>query len=163
MSTTDSGLILPFNAMREEATEQGPPRAPFVEKINRALKELDPYLELVYIGPRATKAIPGVEPGMWHIRRTPPGLIDSYWPIMGPDKEYVEPTMQIVENMKAADLWREGALQELRDRQIHKAEKKRKAAELDREQAKDATAADIRAAHRVFGEGGMKKRKQFQG
>lgn len=163
MSTTDSGLILPFNAMREEATEQGPPRAPFVKQINAALKEIDPHLELVYIGPRTSLAIPGVQPGMWHVRRTPPGMIDSYWPVMGPDKEYVEPTMKLVEDMKASDLWRKGALQELRDRQIRKAQEKKKAAELDREQARDVAVSDIRAARRVFGEGGMKKRKQFQG
>lgn len=160
---TDSGLILPLNAMRDEAVQHGPPLAPFVFQINRELRELDPYLELVWIGPRASLKIPGIVPGRWHVRRSPPGLLDSYWPVMGPNKEYAEPTMKLIEDMKSADLWRKGALQELRNRQIKAAEKKTKALALDREQAKDQMAEDFRAAGRVFGEGGMKKRKQFKG
>jgi len=163
MPKTSTGLIVPLNAVRDEAVEQGPPRAPFVKQINAELKKLDPYLELVWIGPNAARGvIPGVEPGRWHIRRTPPGIIHSYWPIMGPDKEYVDPSMKIIEDMKAADLWREGALQELRDRQVREAEKKATAAELEREQNVDIAAMDIRAGKRVFGDGGLKKRRMFK-
>ena len=163
MKQTASGLIVPLNAIREEAVEQGPPVAPFVGQINTELKKLDPYLELVWIGPRAARGpIPGIEPGRWHIRRTPPGTIDSYWPSMGPDREYVEPTLQIIEDMKRADLWREGALQELRDRQVRKAEQAKKDAELAREQNLDEAKISVRAASRVFGQGGMKKRTQFK-
>lgn len=164
MPKTSSGLIVPLNAIREEAVDQGPPRAPFVKQINAELQSLDPYLELVWIGPNAKRGlIPGVEPGRWHIRRTPPGIIHSYWPIMGPEGEYVDPSLQIIEDMKAADLWREGALQELRDRQIREAEKKKKAAELEREQNRDTAAESIRAGKRVFGDGGLTKRKMFKG
>lgn len=164
MPETDSGLIVPLNAMREEAIDQGPPIAPFVKQLNAELQALDPYLELVWIGPNAARGvIPGIEPGRWHIRRTPPDLIHSYWPIMGPDGEYAEPTMKLIEDMKEADLWREGALQELRDRQVREAEKKKKAAELEREQNRDQAAESIRASRRVFGNGGMKKRKMFRG
>lgn len=163
MPKTSSGLIVPLNAIREEAVDQGPPRAPFVKQINRELQSLDPYLELVWIGPNAKRGlIPGVEPGRWHIRRTPPGIIHSYWPIMGPEGEYVDPSLQIIEDMKAADLWREGALQELRDRQIREAEKKKKAAELEQEQNRDTAAESIRAGRRVFGDGGLTKRKMFR-
>ena len=98
MPKTSSGLIVPLNAMREEAVDPGPPVAPFVKQINAELQKLDPYLELVWIGPNAARGvIPGVEPGRWHVRRTPPGIIHSYWPIMGPDKEYAEPTMKLIE------------------------------------------------------------------
>ena len=163
MPKTSSGLIVPLNAVREEAVEQGPPRAPFVRQINAELQKLDPYLELVWIGPNAERGlIPGIEPGRWHIRRIPPGLIHSYWPVMGPDGEYIDPTMKLIEDMKAADLWREGALQELRDRQVREAEKKEKDAELAREQSRDVAAMDLRAGRRVFGNGGLKKRKQFK-
>lgn len=163
MPETSSGLIVPLNAMREEAIDQGPPVAPFVKQINAELRALDPHLELVWIGPNAKRGlIPGVEPGRWHIRRTPPGLIHSYWPVMGPDGEYVDPSMKIIEDMKAADLWREGALQGLRERQIKEAERKEKDAQLAREQTVDIAAMDIRAGKRVFGEGGLKKRKQFR-
>jgi hypothetical protein len=164
MPKTSTGLIVPLNAVRDEAVEQGPPRAPFVKQINAELKKLDSYLELVWIGPNAARGvIPGVEPGRWHIRRTPPGIIHSYWPVMGPDKEYVDPSMKIIEDMKAADLWREGALQELRDRQVREAEKKAKAADLEREQNVDVASMDIRAGKRVFGDGGLKKRRMFKG
>lgn len=163
MPKTSTGLIVPLNAMRDEAVDQGPPRAPFVKQINQELQSLDPYLELVWIGPNAKRGlIPGVEPGRWHIRRTPPGIIHSYWPVMGPDGEYVDPSLKIIEDMKAADLWREGALQELRDRQIREAEKKKKEAELEQEQNRDTAAADIRAGRRVFGDGGLTKRKMFR-
>lgn len=164
MPKTSSGLIVPLNAMRDEAVDQGPPAAPFVRELNAELKQLDPYLELVWIGPNAKRGlIPGVEPGRWHIRRTPPGLIHSYWPVMGPDGKYVDPSFKIIDDMKAADLWREGALQELRDRQVREAEKKAKEAELEREQNKDVAAMDIRAGKRVFGDGGLKKRRMFKG
>jgi hypothetical protein len=149
--------------MREEAIEAGPPRAPFVREINTELHKLDPYLELVYVGPRASRKIPGLEPGYWHIRRSAPGVLDSYFPIMGPEREVRDPDFQIIEDMKKADLWRKGALQELRDRQVREAEKKKKAAELSKEQGIDQAAESIRAASRVFGEGGMKKRTQFRG
>jgi hypothetical protein len=150
--------------MREESLEQGPPRAPFVKEVNAELKKVDPYLEIVYVGPRARRnAVPGLEPGYWHVRRSAPGVVDSYWPIMGPEREYIDPSPQIVEDMKKADLWRPGALQELRDRQEKEAAKKRKAAELAREQNIDTAAESIRAARRVFGRGGMKKRTQFKG
>lgn len=163
MRQTESGLIVPLNAMRDEAVEQGPPLAPFVKQINAELQQLDPYLELVWIGPNAERGlIPGIEPGRWHIRRTPPDLIHSYWPVMGPDGEYAEPTMKLIEDMKAADLWREGALQELRDRQVREAEKRQKEADLAREQNLDAAKEDARAASRVFGVGGLEKRKQFK-
>jgi hypothetical protein len=148
--------------MRDEAVEQGPPRAPFVREIDRELKKVDPYLELVYVGPRASRKIPGLEPGRWHIRRSAPGVLDTYWPIMGENKEYVEPTFQIIEDMKKADLWRKGALQELRDRQERKAKEARRAEELTREQNLDTAAEGVRAARRVFGEGGMKKRVRFK-
>lgn len=164
MPKTSTGLIVPLNAMRDEAVDQGPPSAPFVKQINAELKKLDQHLELVWIGPNAKRGlIPGIEPGRWHIRRTPPGLIHSYWPIMGPDKEYVDPSMKIIEDMKAADLWREGALQELRDRQVRQAEEKAKASELEREQNVDVATMDIRAGKRVFGDGGLKKRRMFKG
>lgn len=163
MPKTSSGLIVPLNAMREEAIDQGPPRAPFVREINAELKKLDQYLELVWIGPNAKRGlIPGVEPGRWHIRRTPPGTIHSYWPVMGPEGEYVDPSFKIIDDMKAADLWREGALQELRDRQVREAERKKKEAELEREQNVDVAAADLRAGGRVFGQGGLTKRKMFR-
>lgn len=163
MPKTSSGLIVPLNAMREEAVEQGPPLAPFVGQINKELKGLDPHLELVWIGEKAVEgAAPGIVPGRWHIRRTPPGMIHSYWPIMGPDKEYVEPTLQIIEDMKRADLWRKGALQELREKQIREAKQAEKDAELAREQNQDVAAEDFRAGKRVFGSGGMKKRVQFK-
>ncbi len=163
MPKTSSGLIVPLNAMREQAVEQGPPYSPLVKQINAELKGLDPYLELVWIGPKAEEGvIAGIVPGRWHIRRTPPGLIHSYWPIMGPDKEYVEPSLGIIEDMKAADLWREGALQELRERQLRQSEQAKKDAELAREQNIDVAAMDIRAGSRVFGSGGLKKRKMFK-
>jgi hypothetical protein len=156
-----SGLILPFNAMRDEAVEQGPPRAPFVSQINAELKQLDPYLELVWIGHRAKGGlIPGIEPGHWHVRRTPPGMIHSYWPVMGPNKEYAEPTMKLIEDMKAADLWREGALQQLRNRQIRAAKKAEKKKQLEDEQVKDIIKMDTRAGLRVNGDAGLTKRKK---
>ena len=163
MPKTSSGLIVPLNAIRDEAVDQGPPQAPFVKEINRELQALDPYLELVWIGPNAARGvIPGVEPGRWHIRRTPPGIIHSYWPVMGPEGEYVDPSMKLIEDMKAADLWREGALQELRDRQVREAEERKRKAELAREQNRDTAAMDLRAGGRVFGKGGLTKRKMFK-
>lgn len=154
-------LVYALNAERDAAVD--PAGNPYVKQINRELKQVDRHLEVVWVGERVPVGmLPGVVPGRWHVRRTPPGQIDSYWPILAEDGGFRDLDMGLIENMKKADLWRDGALEELRQRRYKRMAAKAKAAALEREQAKDLLGMDLRAAGRVFGDGGMKKRKQFK-
>lgn len=73
--------------------------------VDAALKSLNHRLELVWVGEHATT--PGLVPVRWHVRRRDrdAGVMDMYFPITGPDGEYVEPTMGVVETMRRSDLW----------------------------------------------------------
>lgn len=88
-------------------------------QLARALKTLDPYLELVFANAKADA--PGLVPERWHIRRRNPETIDTYWPLIGDNGEYVEPSMDVIDQLRKRDMWREDTNQEIRR---HKAEKK---------------------------------------
>lgn len=157
-----SNLWLPPDVERSQAIDEGASQIAEAKRVTAALKETDPYLELVFIAERAP-AFPGIEPGRWHVRRSQEGFQDNYWPITGPDGEYVAPSMKVVEAMKAADLWRQGALQDLRDRMDRAQRDREKASELEAEQRKDEIRATWRAAKRVAGDGGLSRQKWGKG
>lgn len=130
--------------------------------LEKELKKVDPHLEVHYIDSEVAKLPPaqravGIVPARWHIVRRNPKGIDAWFPIMGPNGEYAEPALAVAESMKRADLWRKGALLELRERQEKEA--KRKAAEelLLSEQRKDEVRHNYEAAKRTRGDGGLTK------
>lgn len=108
-------------------------RAGWLKHFDAELRKLDQRLSLVRAGTQFT--MPGLVPGYWHVkRRNDPPAMDSYLPLMGPDGEFVEPHMGILENLKRQDLQRDGALDELRKREERERE--------DQEKAKRFRAAD---------------------
>lgn len=147
-----------WNRLRKEIArddEQG-------RALEKELKELDPRLRVRFVGriPEGHFS-PGMKENRWHILREGEfeNEIDHYLPILGPNFEYRPPEMKVVEDMKKADLWREGALDKLfreRERQI---ENDKKAAELKREQLTDEMAVAYRAAKRVKGDEKLLKEK----
>lgn len=151
-----------FNRERERLIAEWSRADLNAKRLTRELKKLDPHLELGFCDPEAAKnrpedLAPGVVPGRWHVIRKNPKGLDSYFPIMGPNKEYVEPTDKIIEDMKAADLWRRGALQELNDRLRRNAEKQKRQEQTENEQRRDEIAEIYRAVRRMPGDGGMER------
>lgn len=158
------GLILPADIERERLVDDARRQDYLAKALTKELKRLDPYLEIVYIGERVSQVkpedgAPGVVPGRWHVVRHNPETVDSYFPIMGLNGEFREPTFKLIEDMKEADLWRKGALQDLRDRQIKAADRRAYEKRHILEGKKDEAALAYRAAKRVPGEGGMTKRQ----
>lgn len=169
MPTTPAGLIVPvsreermraINARLEQMEEAGDD--PQAEKLERELRTIDDRLRVVKISPRAGELPPnargpGVIPGRWHIKLlTHPR--NAYFPICGPDWEYREPEMALVEEMKKRDLWKPGALEKIRKAEEDEERRRIRAAILEREQGEDEVAAAYRAAKRVRGDGGEHRR-----
>ncbi len=113
--------------------------------IGRALKALDPRLGVVYITDSAP-ADNGVVPGRWHVRvQNKPPAPDSYIPITTESGGYREPDSGVIHEMQRRDLQTHG---------IPKLER----TESPKPDYTEEIAADVRAAWRVPGEGGMKRR-----
>lgn len=125
----------------------------------RELREIDPALDVVYIGENAPSEFPDIKPGRWHIRRRGGGQLDTYFALVGPDGEYREPGAWLIDEFKARDLWNPKNMQDLMDRQRKMREDAMRKAQTDREGKVDNAAASARAALRVPGEGGMTKRR----
>lgn len=140
-----------MNRLRAEltqASEQG-------RALERELQTLDPQLVVRFVGDIPPDHFsPGMVRNRWHIVKQGEfeNQLDHYLPIVGPNLEYRNPEMQIVEDMKKADLWRDGALERLfaeRERQV---KAKEDAAKLKKEQIQDEMALAYRAAKRVKGD-----------
>lgn len=108
--------------------------------VDAMLKDLDPRLELVWIKEGATAV--GLIPSRWHIRRRNEETLDSYFPLVGPNDEYVEPNSGHVEMMRRGDLWNRDVVAEIQ------AERRRKEiARQKREQAGRDERVDTLATH----------------
>lgn len=145
-----------WNRLREEishADEAG-------RALEKELKQLDPRLQVRFVGkiPEGHFS-PGMIPFRWHIVRKGEfsNQIDHYLPIIGPNKEYRSPEMKVVEDMKKADLWREGALEKLFDERERQVKANQAKADLKREQIRDEMALAYRAAKRVPGDDRLMK------
>jgi hypothetical protein len=74
---------------------------------NRELKQVDPYLELVF-APEAADA-PGLVPGRYHLLRHNPGGPPSLIPLQGPEGEFREPDSSLFQLLRESDLWNDQA------------------------------------------------------
>lgn len=168
---TKSGLaaVEGRNSRRERMRAWKTSRDPMARALERELKQLDPRIEVDFIDPEAVRVpvserAPGLVPARWHIIvRTAPGLDDHYFPIVGPNLAYREPELSIVEEMKAKDLWKPGVFEDL-VKKGERAAAERQRQELTESEARiEQTAAAYRAAKRVPGDGGEKRRFDRKG
>lgn len=132
-------------------------------RLERALKQFDPHLEVAFIGERAP-LYPGVIPGRWHvIRRNPEGM-DTFLPIAGPDGEYIEPNTEgILAEMRARDLHQPGAVEARMKAHRDEWDRRKREQDLWEEQNRDEAAHVFRTAKRVAGDGGLTKRTWGKG
>jgi len=167
MPTTPSGLQVPVS--REERlraidahTEKMETGEPGGEALERELRTIDDRIRVVKIAERAGEfhprsRAPGVIPGRWHVKLlTRPR--NAYFALCGPDWAYAEPDLYWVEKFKAADLWRDGALEEIRKGEDEEERARARAVLLEGEQRRDQIAEDWRALKRVRGDGGELRR-----
>lgn len=140
---------------------------PSSEALERELRVLDDRLRVVFVDPRAGELPPkmrgpGLIPGRWHVKiLTRPR--NEYFPLTGPNWTYREPELAIVEEWKARDLWRRGALEELRRDEEREEAARARQERLEREQREDEVALAYRAAKRVSGDGGLDRRFDRKG
>jgi hypothetical protein len=74
-----------------------------MDDFNRDLKQIDPYLELIW-APGNANAV-GLKPNRYHILRHVPGGPPSLWPIETEDGEYMEPNSGIFDMLRRNDMW----------------------------------------------------------
>lgn len=97
---------------------------------NPELRRIDEFLRL---GRAREKAMaPGVMPGFFHLIRVNPGAPLSVTPLTGPSGEFVEPSLAMLENLKAADLQNAAVVRERKRQDRLREESKRRAKENDR-------------------------------
>jgi hypothetical protein len=138
---------------REEWVERGVRAGRALE---RALKDMDPALDVVFIKPDiGEEYLPGgAIPGYWHVRRNNPApAVPTYMPITTEDGGFRQPDFGVIDELRRSDLWAPGALEK-----ALRQEDRTRAKELAKEQRLDELKSDFRAARRVSGEGGLHKR-----
>lgn len=167
MAVTPSGLHVPISReermraidARTEKMETGEPGG---EDLERELRTLDDRLRVVKISDKAgemhpRERAPGVVPGRWHVKLlTYPR--NAYFALCGNDWAYAEPGLYWVERFKSRDLWRAGALEEIRRGEEEDERAAMRAVLLEREQRRDEIALTYRTALRVRDERGLGKR-----
>lgn len=109
-----------------------------VAEWNKALKAVDPYLEMVW-APESVQA-PGLVPGRYHVLRHNPGAPPSPLPLTDEKGGFKEPGSWVFDMLEKADLWndraardRKAAQEELKvqRRKRHAQERREIAEELD--------------------------------
>lgn len=116
----------------------------------RILKDIDPYLELVFVRqpPGVTVDPPGdIVWNRWHVmRKDPARQVPDFRPIVGPNGEYMEPHSGVFEQLKEADLWGDDGRHRLRKRKLEEQRQKEKEREAKLEEMHDEARLRIKAA-----------------
>lgn len=128
------------------------------KRLEKELRKLDTRFRVVFIDPEAAKntpeaRAPGVTPGRWHMKLIT-STINHYFVIAGPKGEYRDPELAVVEEMKERNLWRRGALEQIRENEEAELSRLRRAEITEGEARVEQAAASYRAAKRVAGDGG---------
>lgn len=145
-----SSLWTPHSAQaRATRAQQDAERQAFVEymrgllpetrRINRELHDIDPYLELVFVGERAPDDDPAIVPGRWHVVRHNPDAPDTWLPVVGENDSYAEPTSRIFERLAEGNMWNSSHLERKRKREARRAAER----ERDKERNRVAMAEEL--------------------
>jgi hypothetical protein len=120
-----------------------------VKRFNRDLRDIDPYLELVWIRrPRdwTHEGAPfGIVWNRWHVARHNPAAGDSYLPHVTADGGYREPDSGIFEMLRRSDLWRSDVQAKQRKRQARAAEARQRANDEMRAECREEAAMRLKA------------------
>lgn len=110
-----SQIILPASVKYNLERERMASRHESLKWFDTELKALDEHSELIKASESAEA--PGMIPGFWHVRRTDPVTgWQAYLPLTGPEGKFSEPHSGHLEKMRASDLQRPGAFEDLKRR-----------------------------------------------
>lgn len=96
------------------------------------LKEIDPYLEMVWVPENARAA--GLTPGRFTVLRHNPGAPPSIIPVEGPDGEFVIPNSGLLDVLRKADLWSSQAVKERKRKERELEDAKKRQEDREREE-----------------------------
>jgi len=160
------GLVPPEIRRMHEADEYVDRTKRRIRGVAEALRALKPSLELVYCKPNvAPQAVPyDCTPGFWHVRDNDALPVPKHYPITGSKGEYREPDSAIVSELAQQDMRRPDVAEKVFGRSRREAERRRRAADLKKDQWHDEMVSDVKAAQRVQGriyraDGELVKRK----
>ena len=88
-----------------------------MDKFNYELKKIDRHLELVRIAADADVRGTPFRAGFYHVVRMNPGAPASVMVVEGDMGEFVEPSSRLFDDLARADLWKDGNMKALQDRQ----------------------------------------------
>ncbi len=114
---------------------------------NRELQRIDPGLSLIWSPPQADDM--ELKPGRFMIRKRVPGSVDAFIPLEGPEGQYREPGVWMLEMLQGNDMWNDRVKQDRKRIQRHIAEAKARAQQTEKEQRWDEAMLAMRAAKRL--------------
>lgn len=126
------------------------------------LKKIDPTLSVV-LAKDSADPDEFDYPGYWYVRKrmtTPP---DEFFPLVGPNGERLHPDLHCLDLFKAADLWNPRVHRDRQEARDRLRQARVRAKKLEAEQRQDEGLLAARAALRVAGSGGMRKRAWGRG
>lgn len=112
---------------------------PETRRMNKELRRIDPYLELVFVGDRAPDDDPAVVPGRWHVVRHNPGAPDTWMAVVGENNAYAEPTSRIFDKLAEENMWNASHLERKRKREARRAAER----ERDKERLRASSAEEF--------------------
>lgn len=121
-----------------------------VKRFNRELRDIDPYLELVFIStprdwPAGEEPPPGCVFDRWHVLRRNPGAVPTFIALTREDGGYVEPTSRVFDRLRQGDLWNGDVARKHRMAMARKAEERARAADARRAEAREEIAMRLKA------------------
>lgn len=157
-------LILPESAevaaWKSEQAQQVEFKVREMEHWDTELKRIDPSLSLIVAKPGSEDV--GLLPGRWHVQKEIPGAPDEFWPLVGPNDEYREPGAWVLDEFEAADLWDGRVARDKKELKRKLREAKVRAKRLEAEQRAEEIDFQARAARRVRGPEGLRKRTDLK-
>lgn len=125
-------------------------RLAHLEHLNKELRAIDPYLELVKVRDDAPDDDPAVKPGFWHVVRRNPGAADSWMPVTDDIGRFVEPTSRIFERLAEGNMWNDSYGRRQRKRAAERAAEKERAEESRKRRLAEEMQERYLAATRTF-------------
>ena len=124
----------------------GMARATNAKEIDRDLKRIDPYLELVQAHETANH--PQLTPGYYHVIRHNPGTAPTVvLAVKGPAGEFREPDSQVFEELAKIDAWSDRSRKEQERRRADAERTARSRKKREREERVDEVWHRIKSAH----------------
>lgn len=146
--------------INREIAEQVDEQIAVADHWNTELRKIDPGLSLV-LGRDDAEGYE-IRPSHWAIKKRVPGSVDEYIVLQGPDGQYREPGVWMLEMLQGADMWNDRRRHERKEIQRKVQEAKERAHQTEKEQRLDEAELAVRAAKRLKDPMGFEKRSDLK-